>query len=122
MNILLVILIGIISSVIWGVVLYVVALEAMPERYSQKLFALIPLYPRTKYAVILYVLSGILYPFVSVFVAVLGAPDKGTIIISALICVIASAQMVRLLARWRKETVEELYEEEMERKRWDRFR
>ena len=71
----------------------------MPE----KLFKIVPLYPRPKYAIILYSLSGILYlgnsyKFFGEFVATFGA-----MITIAPLCIIVSSLIVRAMAKSRNE-------------------
>jgi hypothetical protein len=89
---------------------YIIAIVVpMPERAKEKFFDLVPLYPKRKYAVILYLMAGIIYGLMSIEGA------KG--ILFSLLSVIIASQITKGIAKLRKEDLEESHEEEMERKR-----
>jgi uncharacterized membrane protein len=121
MSIIVAILEGVLTCYIWGIVIYIFASKMVPEKYSEKFFEIVPLYPKPKYAILLYSLSGILYfgisyKFYGGFVATFWA-----MITIAPLCIIASSQIVRAIAHSKKENVEESQEEEIKRKRENRF-
>jgi len=94
--------------------LYVVAtIIPMPERAKAKFFEIVPLYPKSKYAIMLYAAAGIIYGILSM----MGA--RGFLF--AILSVIIASQVVRGIAKLRKESLEESQEEEMARKRKNRF-
>jgi hypothetical protein len=112
---------SIIICSIWGVIVYLFVLKIVPEKHAEKLFEIVPLYPKLKYAVLLYSLAGLLYygisyKFFGGFVATFGA-----MITIAPFCIIGSSQIVRAIAKSRNEDIEESQEEEIKRKRENRF-
>ncbi|MCG3154811.1 MAG: hypothetical protein DKINENOH_01407 [bacterium] len=129
MNLLQSLIVNVLMSLLYGVVIYSFAIGIVPERFRQRFFELVPLYPRPKYAVLLYLLSGFLYTFYSsVFPRIFFLRIRFFVfvievdIIMGSLCVIAASQIVRFIAEQRLEAVEESFDEEMERKRRERYR
>ena len=88
---------------ICGAVIYVFVLTIVSEKHAEKIFKIVPLYPRPKYAIILYSLSGILYlgnsyKYFGEFVATFGA-----MITIAPLCIIVSSLIVRAMAKSKNE-------------------
>lgn len=117
MQSLLLIILSIIQSTLWGVFLYVIGTYVIPDKHSTKFFEIVPLYPKPKYAILLYLISGILFYFMASELFGTAIFETKSIIICGPFCLIVSSQIVRSIAHIRKENIEETIEEEIERKR-----
>jgi len=106
--------VGVIFCLLFGFLGYILTISIVPEKFKSKLFSIIPFFPRIKYSIILYFISGILYSLIVYFVGVTGQSLKFIIVI---LSVIISSQLVKFIAKIKKESLEESYEEEMKRKR-----
>lgn len=110
MNIIITVGVGLLYSLFIGFLIYLSTITIIPDRFSDKFFKYVPLYPRLKYAVVLYLLSGLLYTLLLFVFQVRG-------LLVALFCVFVSSQITKYIAESRSETIEESFEEEMKRKR-----
>jgi hypothetical protein len=110
MSIILGVALGILYCSLLGLFCYITTITIIPDKYKDKLFSIIPFFPKTIYSIILYLLSGILYSLFAYLFHFSG-------IISALLCVIISSLFVKMVAKLRKDNLEYTYEEELKRKR-----
>lgn len=114
MDIIVSVIIALVFTMISGGIMYVIAIVIpMPERAKTKFFEMVPLYPKLKYAVVLYLIAGVIYSLFSL----MGV--KG--ILFSLLSVLIASQITKGIAKLRKENLEETQEEEMARKRNSRF-
>ena len=114
MNPITIILLGIFYSLIFGLFAYVITIKIIPEKFKDKFFSIVPFFPKLPYSLILYLISGILYLVVVYFFEITEQILKILIIV---LSVIISSLFVKLIAKLRKDNMEESYEEELKRKR-----
>jgi hypothetical protein len=114
MKLLITIALGILYCLLTGLFAYLITITIVPEKFKQKLFSIIPFFPKLPYSIILYLLSGILY---SVFIYFFSPIEQILKIITMIASVIVSSLSIKLIAKLRNENLEETYEEELERKR-----
>ena len=107
-------------SSLFGFAIYVFALYALSEDQNDKFKKYVPLYPKPKYAVMIYVLSGFLYYAIS-YIFTGGFSIEKLFILNSPLCVIGSSFVVNKIAQWRMENIEETIDEEMERKQKGKY-
>jgi hypothetical protein len=105
---------GIIYCLIMGILCYLITITIIPDKFKDKLFLVVPFFPKAKYSIILYLLSGILY---SLFVYLLDIKETIPKVLIAISCVILSSLFVRFIAKLRKENLEDTLDEEIKHKR-----
>ncbi|MDR3669091.1 MAG: hypothetical protein P4L35_19860 [Ignavibacteriaceae bacterium] len=113
MNII-VIALGILWCVFIGFMCYLLTISLIPDKFKDKVFSIIPFFPKTKYSIILYLLAGILY---SLLVYELDITETMVRVPIAVLCVVVSSLLVQFIAKSRKENIEETLDEEIGRKR-----
>jgi fatty-acid desaturase len=96
-----------------GGLVYSIATYLIPDKYRNKFYDIVPLYPKRRYAIILYTLALILY---ILFILLLAGGFVFELLFS-LISMIISSQIIKIIAKLCKESVEESFQEEIERKR-----
>ena len=86
----------------------------IPGRYKEKFYKVVPLYPKRKYAVWLYILAIIFY--IALIILLGGYPNFFLSMFMALISMITASLIVKTIAKLRNESLEESFEEEIKRK------
>ena len=114
MSIIIVVALGILWCAFIGFLCYLLTISLIPDKFKDKLFSIIPFFPKTKYSIILYLLAGILY---SLLIYELDVTETMVRVSIAVICVIVSSLLVQFIAKSREENIEETLDEEMKRKR-----
>jgi hypothetical protein len=102
--------------VAWGGIIYVFALWFIDPEKQEAFSRIIPLYLKTKYSVTLYGIAGILYFIYSYLTWQEFHLSEFEFLVVSPMCVLIASQMVRFIASYRKEELEESYEEEMRQK------
>jgi hypothetical protein len=107
---------AILLSILWGAIIYAIAIGTLGQERGEKFYKLVPLYIKPKYAIILYSLSGILYIIYSYSFWNEFHISKFDLGIISPMCVLTASQIIRFVAKWKKIELEESYKEEMKRK------
>lgn len=114
MNLILIIALGILYCLLFGLFAYVFTIKIIPEKFKDKFFSIVPFFPKPIYSIILYLVAGILY---SLVVFLFDITEQLLRILIIIISVIASSLFIKLIAKLRNDRLEETYEEEIARKR-----
>lgn len=108
------IVLGIVYCFLFGLFAYLFIIKIIPEKYKNKFFLIVPFFPKMPYSFLLYVVSGVFY---SIAIYLSGITEPLIQLFFIVLSIIASSLLIKQIAKFRKDNMEETYEEEMERKR-----
>ncbi len=106
----------IILSACFGAVIYIFGWIFLDPERNNWFFKVVPLYTKPKYAIALYCIAGLFYFAYTYGVWGYFSLRQSELVLITPICVVGAAHIVRLLAKWRHEDIEESREDEIRRK------